>query len=60
MAEHVVLNAARLWAELSIDPPERFQKVLFPEGFWRAFQQSVERARKAGFAVAPLSVESDQ
>ena len=31
-AEHVVLNAGRLWTEFSSDQKERLQKVLFPEG----------------------------
>jgi hypothetical protein len=31
-AEHVMLNAARLWVEFSIDQKPRLQKVLFPEG----------------------------
>ena len=31
-AEHVLLNAARLWAEFSSDQKQRLQKVLFPEG----------------------------
>lgn len=31
-AEHVVLNAARLWMEFSSDQKQRLQKVLFPVG----------------------------
>jgi site-specific DNA recombinase len=31
-AEHVVLNAARLWVEFPSDQKQRLQKVLFPEG----------------------------
>ena len=31
-AEHVILNAARLWTEASPDQKQRLQKVLFPEG----------------------------
>jgi hypothetical protein len=31
-AEHVVLNAARLWTEFSSEQKQRLQKVLFPEG----------------------------
>ncbi len=31
-AEHVLLNAARLWLEFSSDQKQRLQKVLFPEG----------------------------
>jgi hypothetical protein len=31
-AEHVVLNAARLWTEFSCDQKQCLQKVLFPEG----------------------------
>ena len=31
-AEHVILNAARLWTEFSSDQKERLQRVLFPEG----------------------------
>ena len=31
-AEHVILNAARLWTEVSSDQKQRLQKVLFPEG----------------------------
>jgi hypothetical protein len=31
-AEHVVLNAARLWTEFSNDQKQRLQKVLFPQG----------------------------
>ena len=31
-AEHVILNAARLWTEFSNDQKQRLQKVLFPQG----------------------------
>ena len=31
-AEHVILNAARLWTEFSSDQKQRLQTVLFPEG----------------------------
>ena len=31
-AEHVILNAARLWTEFSSEQKQRLQKVLFPEG----------------------------
>jgi hypothetical protein len=31
-AEHVLLNAARLWMELASDSKQRLQKVLFPHG----------------------------
>ena len=31
-AEHVLLNAARLWTEFSSDQKERLQSVLFPKG----------------------------
>ena len=31
-AEHVVLNARRLWEEFPLDLRRRMQKVLFPEG----------------------------
>lgn len=31
-AEHVILNASRLWTEFSSDQKQRLQKVLFPEG----------------------------
>ena len=31
-AEHVILNAARLWIEFSSDQKQRLQKVLFPQG----------------------------
>jgi hypothetical protein len=31
-AEHVLLNAARLWTEFSLEQKQRFQKVLFPQG----------------------------
>jgi len=31
-AEHVMLNAARLWTEFSNDQKQRLQKVLFPQG----------------------------
>ena len=31
-AEHVILNAARLWTEFSSDQKQRLQRVLFPEG----------------------------
>jgi site-specific DNA recombinase len=30
-AEHLILNAARLWTEFSSDQKQRLQKVLFPE-----------------------------
>ena len=31
-AEHIILNAARLWMEASSDQKERLQKVFFPKG----------------------------
>ena len=31
-AEHVILNAARLWTEFSSDQKQRLQKALFPQG----------------------------
>ena len=31
-AEHVILNAARLWTEFSSGQKQRLQKVLFPQG----------------------------
>lgn len=31
-AEHVALNAGRLWGELSLDHRQRLQKLIFPEG----------------------------
>ena len=31
-AEHVLLNAARLWMEFSLDQKQRLQQVLFPQG----------------------------
>jgi hypothetical protein len=31
-AEHVILNAARLWTEFSSEQKQRLQKVLFPQG----------------------------
>jgi len=31
-AEHIILNASRLWLEASSDQKERLQKVLFPRG----------------------------
>ncbi len=31
-SQHVLLNAARLWIEASLDQKQRLQKVLFPEG----------------------------
>ncbi len=31
-AEHVIVNAARLWTEFSVEQKQRFQRVLFPEG----------------------------
>jgi site-specific DNA recombinase len=31
-AEHVILNAARLWTEFSSDQKQRLQTVLFPQG----------------------------
>jgi len=31
-AEHVILNAARLWSEFSSDQKQQLQKVLFPQG----------------------------
>lgn len=32
LAKHVLLNAARLWQELSLEQKQRFQKLLFPQG----------------------------
>ncbi len=31
-AQHVLLNAARLWIKFSLDQKQRLQKVIFPEG----------------------------
>lgn len=31
-AEHLLLNASRLWTEFSSDQKQRLQQVLFPEG----------------------------
>jgi site-specific DNA recombinase len=31
-AEHLLLNAARMWAEASLDQKQRLQRVLFPQG----------------------------
>ena len=31
-AEHLILNASRLWSEANIDQKQRLQKVFFPEG----------------------------
>ena len=31
-AEHVLTNAARLWAELGIDGKQELQQALFPDG----------------------------
>ena len=31
-AEHVILNASRLWVEFNLDQKQRFQRVLFPNG----------------------------
>ncbi len=31
-SEHILVNAARLWVELSLDQKQRLQKVLFPDG----------------------------
>ena len=31
-SEHVILNAARLWTEFSLEQKQRLQRVLFPEG----------------------------
>jgi hypothetical protein len=31
-AEHVILNAERLWAKYSFEQKQRVQKLLFPEG----------------------------
>ena len=31
-SEHVILNAARLWMEFSLEQKQRLQRVLFPEG----------------------------
>lgn len=31
-AQHLILNASRLWVEMSLDQKQRFQKVLFPQG----------------------------
>ena len=33
-AEHLMLEAARLWDEISPDQKQRLQSVLFPEGVW--------------------------
>ena len=33
-AEHVLTNAARLWAELGIDGKQELQQALFPQGLF--------------------------
>ena len=33
-AEHVLTNAARLWAELGIDGKQDLQQALFPQGLY--------------------------
>ena len=42
-SEHVILNAARLWTEFSLEQKQRLQRVLFPEGV---------RFSDAGFGTA--------
>lgn len=32
VAEHVILNASRLWVEFNLDQKQRFQQMLFPNG----------------------------
>lgn len=31
-SQHLILNAARLWTEFSLEQKQRFQKILFPQG----------------------------
>ena len=31
-AERLILNAGRMWTEMSLNQKQRFQRVLFPEG----------------------------
>ena len=62
-AEHVLTNAARLWAELGIDGKQELQQALFPEGVFfdgerfgtavtcLAFKQ-LESVEEAGKGVA--------
>ena len=65
-AEHVILNAARLWTELASDAKQRLQKVLFPQGvsfadgiyktaetclFFKLLQES--EGEKTGLATLP-------
>jgi hypothetical protein len=65
-AEHVILNAARLWTEFSSDQKQRLQNVLFPQGvtfaegnyktaetslFFKLLQESKDK--KTGLATLP-------
>ena len=40
-AEHVLTNAARLWAELGIDGKQDLQQALFPQGLSFDGQEAV-------------------
>ena len=42
-AEHIILNAARLWREFPSEQKQRLQKVLFPEGV--RFEDGVIKTR---------------
>lgn len=33
-AEHLLINAARLWMELDLEQKQQLQQVLFPEDVW--------------------------
>ena len=33
-SEHLMMNAARLWLEASLEQKQRLQEVLFPNGLW--------------------------
>jgi len=51
-AEHIILNAARLWMEVSSDQKQRLQKVLFPKGV--TFSGGIYRTTETCMFFKPL------
>ena len=55
-AEYVLLNAARLWTEFSLDQKQRLQEVLFPRGV--QFMEGAYRTAETSMVFFDLQKES--
>lgn len=56
--QHVLLNAARLWAQSGADQKQRLQKVMFPQGV--LFTDGVYRTNAASIIFFELEDNSSQ